>query len=565
MKREFDVIVVGAGPAGSAASLTLARKGVNVLMLEKSKVPGERNMSGGVLYGVLEGGYDMTGLIPDFERTAPLQRRIVSHEVEILGEPDMKSGTSRFYRLTRGSLAARLGFLPTGFETGHDFSVLRRPFDLWFAEKAVEAGATLSAETAAEGLLIEGGAVVGVRTSKEELRAGLIIDASGVTSALVQEAGLRGALTPRQLYHGTKLVFKLDSATIERRFRTKPGEGRATLFGGSFMLGTSGWAFIYTNTDTLSVGLVVSLDSLIRLTTERFRRVGKLIDIEDEFLAHPVVADLLEGAEAVEYSVHNMPKGFKCLPRMPYSDGFMVAGDALGACVKMGPMVDGMRYAIASGMMAATAYLVARESGSYRSRNLSRYRSLLAPVYDDVSRSGRESFVSESSVAQQLLPRLAFGVRSFSETYRFKPSFGGLPSEDALRRISERMSLLSCDRDVSSPHVEVDLTLASKSVTKPWAAICPANCFTVVTAKGVFASFRDVYEQNLELQSKESQGLQSARRKALLQTKEDVADAELRYDPSSCLSCGSCGAVGPAEIVLFRHDRDSRGVRYRYG
>ena len=90
MQPEFDVIVVGAGPAGSAAALALARKGVNVLMLEKAKVPGERNMSGGVLYGDFEGSFGMINLLPDFEETAPLQRRITSHEVVVLGEPEIE-------------------------------------------------------------------------------------------------------------------------------------------------------------------------------------------------------------------------------------------------------------------------------------------------------------------------------------------------------------------------------------------------------------------------------------------------------------------------------------------
>ncbi|MDG6957513.1 MAG: FAD-dependent oxidoreductase, partial [Nitrososphaerota archaeon] len=119
---DFDVIVVGAGPAGSAAALSLARKGVNVLMLEKSRVPGERSMTGGVLYGDSPGGWGLIHLVPGFEATAPLERKITSHEVVVLDAPDPAKGTARYYRLTKDSVPARARLFSMGFETGHDYS-----------------------------------------------------------------------------------------------------------------------------------------------------------------------------------------------------------------------------------------------------------------------------------------------------------------------------------------------------------------------------------------------------------------------------------------------------------
>jgi len=528
-------------------------------MLEKARVPGERTMTGGVVYGDFPDGWGLISLVPDFESAAPLERRIGSHEVVVLDAPDYARGKSKYYKLSKASFPARIGIFPMSFETGHDYSVLRRPFDRWFANLAVQAGAMLSTESTVEGLIREGQAVVGVRTSGEELRARLVIDASGVTSTLVAEAGLRERLTPRQLYHGIKRVYRLDPAEIEKRFRVKPGEGRAIFFLGEFMHDIGGGAFVYTNKESLSVGLVVSLDSLIRRTTEHFDQVGKLLDVLDEFEEHPMVAELLDGAQAQEYSAHNIPKGHKAILKQPYADGFLVAGDALGSFVKIGPMIDGMRRAVSSGMMAATAYLDASSSGSFRSRNLSRYRELLTPIYEDVNRSGRDSFISESSFTYHTLPKLIFSTGLIASEYAFEPGRVPAPARDAISRVQEGTGLLAYDEDESYSHIKVDTPLASKSITKPWVPACPTNCYTLFTPKGVFASFKDLYDHNLA-----TAGRGDARR-AFAQTLEDVTAGQLRFDHIACVACGTCGAIGPPEMVTFRHEKDGHGVRYRYG
>lgn len=544
---EFDVIVVGAGPAGFAAALALGKKGVKTLLLEQSMVPGENEVIGGILYGD-PSRYGLTSLVPNFETEAPLERRIVSHELFILGRPDIKDGATRYRRLTQNSLSAKLGLLPLGFGTDHDFTLLRNRFDRWLAEKAVTGGATLSVGTTVEGLLKESGSVVGVRTAKEEIRSKLVIDASGVNSKLVEEAGLRPGLVPRWLYHAIAREFKLDGETIEKRFRTRPGEGRVISYTGEFTQGVRGWAFVQTNKDSLTVGLAVSLDSFIRRATEHFDQVGKVLDLEREFLANPMVAELLEGAEPIRFAAHNIPRGPHCMPKSPYTDGFMATGDALGAFVKIGPMMDGVRQAIASGAMAATAFLEARESGSFKSKNLSRYRVLLAPIYDDVSRSGRDSFVSESGFVYGYLPRIISASTMLSSTFRPKilASGSGSPAtpQGSLESPRARKDGENCG---FVPKVNVEL--GSHSVTKPWVPSCPVDCFTLVTEKGVFASFKELYEHNLALLSGSGIGEGNPRRKAFATTEDDIARARLAFDRNSCVGCGACGAIGPPKIV----------------
>jgi len=65
----FEVAVVGAGPAGSAAALTLAREGVQVLLVERGTFPGSKNVFGGRIYS-----YALKRLLGDTWKDAPIER-----------------------------------------------------------------------------------------------------------------------------------------------------------------------------------------------------------------------------------------------------------------------------------------------------------------------------------------------------------------------------------------------------------------------------------------------------------------------------------------------------------
>ncbi|MEM0117324.1 MAG: FAD-dependent oxidoreductase [Conexivisphaerales archaeon] len=568
MSTEYDVIVVGAGPAGSASALTLARKGANVLMLEKARIPGERNVTGGVLYGSYISGYGMLDLLPNFETEAPVERKIVSHSVYMLSRPD-KDLSYRYYRLTDNSLPSRLGFFSTKIGTGHDYSVLKRRFDHWLALKAVEAGAMLSTDTTAEDLIVEDGKVKGVRTNREEITAKVVIDCSGVTSKLIEKASLRSRLKPEQLYHGIKHVYSLNPELIEKRFSIGKGEGIANFYLGDFMHGLKGGAFLYTNRDTLSIGLVVGLDSLVEATSERFYEVGKLLDVLNEFESHPMIAEILDGAELLEYSAHNIPRGYSCMVDKPYTDGFLVAGDALGSFVKIGPLIDGMRRAIASGIMAAETYLSASQKGVFSSATLAEYRERLSPLYGDVMRSARDSRVTESRLVYRYIPRFLFRTGFLTKQAKPDSDVASLVAKrrangDAIQLIQQRTGLLEYDEDRIRSHIQVNIEKGSESPAKPWVPACPVNCYTLFTQKGVFASFRDLYLHNLKLlnQKEPEQGFS---REAMELSLKDIREGRLRFDHVACVACGTCGAIGPPEIVTFDHEWDGHGVRYKYG
>jgi electron transfer flavoprotein-quinone oxidoreductase len=559
---DSEVIVVGAGPAGSACAISLARKGVDVLLLEKARIPGERNVTGGVLYGEYLKGYGLVDLVPEFEKEAPLQRKVSRHDLYVLSNQS-STGQYKYYKMTKDSLPSRMGLFNLDFGTDHDYTVLKRDFDRWLALKAAEEGAMLATSTTVEDLILEDGRVVGVRTTHEDLRSKLVVDCSGVTSTLVDRASLRKPLRPFQVYHGIKHVYKMTGEVIEKRFGLKPGEGEARFYLGDFMKGISGGAFLYTNKDTISIGLVLTLSSFVKGATTKFDRVGKPLNILEDFERHPMLAELLESAELVEYSAHNIPRSHTCILETPYMPGLLVAGDALGSFVKIGALIDGMRRAIASGIMASETYIHANEKGNFGLTELEDYRERLSPIYGDVNRASSDSQISESSLAYRYLPRLLFSTGLLCKTGTAKVVHI-VERSDSIQQVQLRTGLLQYDEDENYSHIKVDEEKCSRAAMKPWVPACPVNCYTLLTKKGVFASFHDLYIYNKKSLGGDPDSSEFDRA-AYNQTLRDIAEGSLRFDHVACVACGTCGVIGPKDMVEFGHERDGHGVRYRYG
>ena len=107
-----------------------------------------------------------------------------------------------------------------------------------------------------------------------------------------------------------KEVVALDRGAIEERFGLGETDGVSYEFIGAVSGGVSGGAFLYTNLETLSLGVIVQVASL----AERKVAAHELLE---GFKAHPSVAPLVRGGRLVEYSAHLVPEaGLAMLPKL---------------------------------------------------------------------------------------------------------------------------------------------------------------------------------------------------------------------------------------------------------
>ena len=221
-------------------------------------------------------------------------------------------------------------------------------------------------------LIIGNGKVIGVKSGDEEIGADCVVAADGILSFLTEKAGLRKPFQPQHFALGFKEVIQLDPGTIEDRFRLAEGEGAAQLFIGSLTKGMMGGGFLYTNRESLSLGMVIGIHSLNM--REPREDVYKLLD---EFKERAEVKQLIKGGNGIEYSAHLITEGG--MHRMPkvYTDGMLVVGDAAGLGVNMLVTVRGMEYAMVSGVLAGRTIKKAKERNDFSASSLAEYERLL--------------------------------------------------------------------------------------------------------------------------------------------------------------------------------------------
>jgi len=347
-----DAVVVGAGPGGSCAAAVIARAGYRVALLERGPSPGSKNMYGGVVYPRM-----LDALYPRWWEEAPVQRWVTRRSTMVLTDTQA---------VTLDMRTSNWGRPPYNGATAY-----RPDFDAWLAGKAEADGAELLCATTATGLLRHGSRIVGVTTDRPdgELLAPVVVACDGVNSFLAKEAGLHSPVDASNYTLGVKETLRLGWDVIDERFGVRDREGVDIEILG-VTGGVNGGGFLYTNLDTVSVGVVLKLTHL----AAQQQRPEELIA---HLKSHPAIAPLVEGGELEEYSAHLIPEaGVSMMPQLA-TDGMLVVGDAAAMCLAAGIWLEGVNFAMASGMYAGEAIVEALTAGDMSAVGLAGYERRL--------------------------------------------------------------------------------------------------------------------------------------------------------------------------------------------
>ena len=380
-----DAVVVGAGPAGSAAALELARAGRDVVLVERGAFPGAKNVYGGVVYGRI-----LDEVVPQWWTEVPVQRWV----------------TRRSTMLMTPTQALTVDYRTSSWDHPpyNGMTTYRADFDSWLAGKAVAAGARLVTSTVATGLLRDSsGRIAGVRTDRPDgdIRARVVIACDGVNSFLAKEAGLLPRTSPAHTTLGVKETLALPREVIEERFGLVGDQGLDIEMVGCTS-GIPGGGFLYTNLDTVSVGVVVGVTGLAKAKIRPEELVAAV-------KAHPAIAPYLRGAELKEYSAHLIPEGgYRAMPRLAI-DGMLVAGDAASMCLAAGLWLEGVNFAIGAGLAAGRTAAEAIAAGDTSAHALAGYRRRLEAsfVLADHKRLRNAADIVLADRMQQEYPGLA--------------------------------------------------------------------------------------------------------------------------------------------------------------
>ncbi len=315
---ETDVLVVGAGPGGSATAYHLARQGIDVTVLEKARFPREKVCG--------------DGLTP---RGVAQVRRM-----------GIDTDDPRFERSTGLRIYSRRTMLELPWPSVEDFpgfglTMTRHSFDELLARRAEKAGARLRERTEAVAPLLRDGWVVGAsardleREEELEIRARFVVAADGAASRFAGPAGVRRE-PGKPLGIAARRYYRIDR---------HPGswlEVWMDLWDGDALMPGYGWLFALSDGSVnLGAGLLNTFKNFKNLSAQRvfdafWRMLPQSWGVSEETAEGPTLSGPL-------------PMGMSRAPAAV--PGMLVVGDAAGLVNPFNG--EGIAYAMESGELAA--------------------------------------------------------------------------------------------------------------------------------------------------------------------------------------------------------------------
>jgi electron-transferring-flavoprotein dehydrogenase len=369
-KLEADVLIVGAGPAGLSCALHLANlieqhtaakkspalSAENIYVIEKAREIGAHQLSGAIM-----DPRALRELVPDFEKTAPLDTPVTSD--------------AAYYFTEKSSF--KLPITPPPLQNHGNYVISLNKLVKWLGGLVEKKGVNLFTQFAGRELLYEKNGIAGVLTEDKgvdkngkpkdnftpgyELRAKITVLAEGprgsLTKDMVNRLKLDG-LNPQVYGIGIKELWDVQPRRIETGFV-------AHMLGWPLTSDLYGGGWIYGLRDNrVSLGMIVSLEYKNPLFDphEAFQK----------FKTHPFVSKILDGGKLVRYGAKTVPYGgWYSMPRN-YVDGGLIVGDS--ASLLNSQRLKGIHTAIKSGMLAAEAIYEALCAGDTSATKLSAYQ-----------------------------------------------------------------------------------------------------------------------------------------------------------------------------------------------